>query len=136
MSRRPARTCRGFTVSGDPCEQPTTKPSGLCGMCKGARPTPATPTVSAQDLGVSRPQTADRFRDSLLAHTRNAAKADPSRDAQTRQRLFCFNRLLYRIFSHPEASNGKWALKGAASLMARCRAPRWMGTRVTRWVGT
>src|ERR1035438_8282206 len=65
-----------------------------------------------------------RSGSSLLALTRNAAKVDPTRDAQTRQRLFCFNRLLSRLFSPPEAANGTWALKGAASLMARLREAR------------
>ena len=73
---------------------------------------------------VFRYTSADSFRIALLALTRNAAKVDPTRDAQTRQRLFCFNRLLSRVFSHPEAANGTWALKGAASLMARLREAR------------
>jgi len=74
--------------------------------------------------GVSRSQSADSFRNSLLAQSRNAAHANPALDPQTRQRLFCFDRLLYRIFSHPGASNGTWALKGAASLMARLSEAR------------
>ena len=74
--------------------------------------------------GVSHGQSADSFRNSLLAKSRNAARADPTLDPQTRQRLFCFDRLLYRIFSHPGASDGAWALKGAASLMARLSEAR------------
>jgi 1-deoxy-D-xylulose 5-phosphate reductoisomerase len=73
---------------------------------------------------VFRYTSAGSFRIALLALTRNEAKRDPTRDAQTRQRLFCFNRLLSRVFSHPEAANGTWALKGAASLMARLREAR------------
>jgi hypothetical protein len=71
-----------------------------------------------------RSQSADSFRNSLLAQSRNAARADPALDPQTRQRLFCFDRLLYRIFSHPGASDGAWALKGAASLLARLSEAR------------
>lgn len=69
--------------------------------------------------GAPRGQSADSFRDSLVAQSRNAARADPALDPQTRQCLFCFDRLLYRIFSHSGASNGTWVLKGAASLLAR-----------------
>jgi hypothetical protein len=71
-----------------------------------------------------RSQSADSFRNSLLAQSRNAARADPVLDPQTRQRLFCFDRLLYRIFSHPGASDGAWALKGAASLLVRLSEAR------------
>ena len=78
----------------------------------------------ARHPGVLRYASADSFRVSLLALTRNAARADPTRDAQTRQRLFCFNRLLLRVFSHPEATNGHWALKGAPRSRCGPRADR------------
>ena len=38
-----------------------------------------------------RSQSADSFRNSLLAQSRNAARADPALDPQTRQRLFCLD---------------------------------------------
>jgi hypothetical protein len=74
--------------------------------------------------GASHGQSANSFRNSLLAKSRNAARADPTLDPQTRLRLFCFDRLLYRIFSHAGASDGALALKGSASLMARLSEAR------------
>lgn len=126
MTGRQAQPCRGYTENGEPCRRTTTNPSGFCGLCKGGRPASgaAPARAAAEDLGVFPYTSADSFRTALLAKSRNAAKADPTRDAQTRQRLFCFNRFLSRVFSHPEAADGNWALKGGASLMARLSEAR------------
>jgi len=66
----------------------------------------------------SPPPAAVAFRRSLLDRAKNAERRDPALDVQSRLRLFCYDRLLVRVFSHPAAA-GSWVLKGATSLLTR-----------------